>query len=209
MPVPIQYRKSSEAAIATYSYTDISEGTGVVKFYGYSTETSGANLYHLSTNPYYSEEVEVSVSTNTTYNFNLSAFNLPKIIKGTAVINGTIDIKSAAGGTDVDGWILFYIYKVSGSVVSTLGSASTPVYNAAAGAETKHILSVPITISKTNFKKGDILRLTAMIYVYNKVGTNTVSLGIDPQNRDGTYIKPSTDGLITKLEFNCPFVIDL
>ena len=32
MGIPINYRKSAENSITTYAYTDIAEGTGVVKF---------------------------------------------------------------------------------------------------------------------------------------------------------------------------------
>ena len=44
MPIPVVYRKSSENVVASYDYTDLAEGTGVVQYYGCKSQVSGATV---------------------------------------------------------------------------------------------------------------------------------------------------------------------
>ena len=224
MPIPIVYRKSSEAAVASFDYTDIAEGTGVTMFNGFVTEASGAVLgYHLlKSETIYSSKIETESSSYTSgsdytsrinLSFDLPAFNLPKTLKGNANVLFTLWNKCVAAGTSTDAYVKVTIQKWDGTTPTDIVQAMSPATNAAgAGVTVKKIMNIPLAIPMTSFKKGEILRLN--LNVFAKVPASTegqVCIGHDPLNRDGTNIVPSTDDpdTITKLLFYCPFVIDL
>ena len=206
-------------AIASYSYTDIAEGTGIVKFYGFTSENSAAVDYHLGTNPFYagnSPELSWGSAHNTMtleqdLDFDLTTFNMPQTIRGTATINCCI-ASYASGGYNGFTYIIWRLRKYSGTTETEIASVQTPTIVGGNAVTTNEIINVQLTIPLTPFKKGDILRLTALIYNYVDAGGNGFyALGVDPQNRDGTYITPSTDDptSTTKLELYIPFNLDL
>src|SRR4030042_3978975 len=97
MALPITFRKSPEGSVTSYNFYDIAEGTGIVKFYLNATETSSAIAYHLDTNPLYSAVIDVGFAyaaggytQYTDYDFDVSTFNLPKTIRGTGIVQITI-----------------------------------------------------------------------------------------------------------------------
>ena len=72
--------------------------------------------------------------------------------------------------------------------------------------------SVAMTCTKTNFKIGDILRLT--VETWNRktsgtTGTMTYAIGHDPMNRDGAYVIPTTQDNITASHALIPFAIEV
>jgi len=109
MGVPIQYRKSGEEAIASYSFTDIITGLGYVDFYMSTTNDSGSNVYMLNTNQnptnseYTSKEIPDGTSDSLDIDFDSSGFNYPRVIGGDAIIlipwtiqySGDVDVSSA------------------------------------------------------------------------------------------------------------------
>jgi hypothetical protein len=194
MTVPVLYRKSNESTLANYNYSEISEGTGVIKFYGFSTQTDSTKAYALSQNPVYSSDVETSFSVPNGANFDLSAFNLPKTIGGTGIVNACFYVGSGTGYLGV------ILKRVRNGVETNI---VTGVYSPNKAAVGNLLITVPLTIPQTSFKRGDILRLRL-----EATGASCV-IAHDPQNRDGTYNKPSTDKLISKMEFYCPFKLDL
>jgi len=192
MPVPVTYRTGGEGAIASYNYTDISEGTGVVVLNGFSTEASGAGIeYKLTTTTPYSSYIETSGAP---WVFNLSAFNLPKTIKGTAIVKLAAYLIS---GAPTEHTLTVSIQKVTTSGTTTLGSVETPQLSN----PINYTLNIPLT--ETNFKKGDNLRLNIA-----KNGGAPIVLAHDPANREGSYIKPVTT-FPTKLIAHIPFKLDL
>lgn len=210
--------------IASYSYTDIAEGTGVQKFYLAVSEDSSGNDYNLLTQEVYSDEIELiedggyTASANFTkmqdIDFDLSAFNKPKTIGGTGYFTfSTGELTSCSAGQEVLYYFIFKVRKYSGTTESEIASAQSKEYgfgyeaSPTIRAETAFF---PITIPNTHFKRGDILRLTIEIWARgepNVNGAGTFTIGVDPQNRDGTYINPSTDDPTTTTQclFYCPF----
>ena len=95
--LPVAFPIPGESAIASYSYTDIAEGTGVVSFYGAETyDTTASTKYILTTNSIISNNPEI-ISPNGNYDFDLTPFNMPKTIKGTAYFSvGMYEGSSAA-----------------------------------------------------------------------------------------------------------------
>lgn len=204
--LPIAFPIPGENSIASYSYNDIAEGTGILKLYGFVTQDSVSKKYKLSENPLYSDMIEVNNSDAMTIDFNLSEFNLPRTLGGTAMLNAAVGINLAVGGS-ATGHIDITISKVSGGAATTIATAASPTMTAPP--TTLKIICTAINLPQTHFKKGDILRLTTYFNWANLAGTNGMVIGTDPQNRDGTYIKPSTDKTTTKLEFYVPFKLNL
>ena len=210
IPIPV------EAAIASYDYYDIAEGTGIKKFYGYVTKDSAGLKYYLGIDAVYSSLIETvtAAAEYPGYNiqldldFDLTPFNLPRIIKGTALINQAMHV-FVGTKPSVNAYIIYKVRKWDGTTETEIASIQTETITGIA----EKIFSIPITIPKTHFKKGEILRLSVQIYAaIGDPGTGTgggTVIGHDPKNRDGTYLTPSTDDTITLLEFYCPFSIDL
>ena len=210
MTIQKKYIKSQEQAIASYDFTDITEGTGVVNFQGYSSQLSGASLftYFLGKEIVASQDIETSTSGGTakTLTFNTNNFNLPKIIKGETIIrfSGALTYSQVSASTL---YFVVTLQKVSGGVVSDLGTATSYVISKSGNAtEIKNFL-ININVSQTHFKIGDNLRL---VIVMTPGGAGPVASYIahDPQNRAGPIITPVST-YPTNMDVFIPFRIDL
>jgi len=217
MAIPVKYRKSPEL-IATYDWTDVASGLGFVDVKGYVTDDySGVKNYHLGTSDLYSSNVE-SLSESSVLNvyvqkvdvdFDASPFQFPRTIKGTGTINFCAGIRKGSGtGADYWGYYDIKLKKWDGTTETEIAAASGAIVENSSTGDKETIQCVPLTIPETRFEAGETLRLTMQGYVKSD-GTDAVSsvLGHDPQNRDGTYIVPTSDKLMTKFNFHCPFKI--
>ncbi len=224
MTLPKVYRNVGERAIATYDYIDIAEGTGVIKFQGFETETvSAGNFdYNLSRNTLISTEIETTsadVSLVVTpgtklldLDFDLAQFNLPKIIKGTAYIGTSFAITDTGGAGSANGYMIYKLRKWDGSSETEIASVQS--ITRTTGASSCERVSLPLTIPKTHFKKGDILRLTIEGWAFESGGdaTGKITAAHDPSNSEGTIIISANfqgETFTTKLDVHIPFVIDL
>jgi len=220
--IPVHYRGGGENVVASYDYSDIAEGTGIKAFYALVvTGAGGANANILSDEPLYSlviqyalADVSITTEAYVAYvdeSFNLSPFNLPKIVNGTAYLTWT---STNQANTDPDqlGYWEIIISKVSGLDVTTVGSVTD---TAASTSRSLHLQTFKIPLTKTHFKKDDILRLTikgwAKCTETPDTHTRNFYFGTDPQNRDGANIKPSTDDPVTTTvtKLYIPFALDL
>lgn len=214
--VPQVYPTGTERATANYNWTDIADGTGVVIFYG-ASDTDGDQF--LQTQVIYSNGIEVggtAVASGESFNvdFDLTAFNTPKTVKGTAYIEyGHYGAKvNRTGATNMNAYVTFTLYKFDGTTETQIGTNNT--YVTFDATPVKRTFCMTLDLTETSFKAGDILRLTAVGTITGGGGgaeTGRVVIGSDPKNRDGTYITPSSDSpaTITQLILNLPFVIDL
>jgi len=193
--LPISFPVPTEPAIASYNYTDVAEGTGVIIFDGYNTEdNAGTITTRLSSNPISSATIESSFTAGVgTLNYDLTVFNSPRTIKGTA----TVALSAiAVGGTAT---MRAYIKKVAvGGAVTSLGDNTGGVITLTP----KHdVINIPLT--QTHFAKGDTLRLTlTSTYVTDCI------IGNDPLNRNGASVTPSST-FPTTLKIAIPFKLDL
>jgi len=204
-----------EAAIASYAYTDIVDRTGIVLFYGYVAEDSSGKSYKLSQKDVFSAEIEVSgdspISSDSWIkksdrDYDLSSFNLPRIIKG----NATIILSYGLTLEDTETYILVKLRKYDGSSETEIGSAQSKTVNSDDSPATAVL---EITCPQTHFKAGDILRLTIEQWGRRTAGEGASSVvyhGSDPKNRDGSNIVPSTnENVLTQILAYIPFKIDL
>lgn len=204
MPVPIVYRKSQEPSIVSYNYTDISTGTGVVAFNGFQQQVSGAITFGLTQNsPYSAIDADTSQSVNLgtdTLTFDLTAFNLPQRVKGTAYLNFSVELETSGAGY-VD--ITVNLQKVSNGSATTIGTNKMERMSRGGAGTTSKVHNIPLSLTTTHFSKGDNLRLTLAV-----ICSGNAYIGVDPQNRAGTKLNsPST--VPTKMTLYVPFALDI
>ena len=221
--VPLAFPQPSEAAVASYDWTDIAEGTGIVLYHAYVSETSTGDDNHISTAELYSRKIETTATTGSASyaliiekDFDLTAFNTPRTIKGTATVTMCMAVNEhqpngAVAGGVISGYVIARVKKGTTEIAS---AQSQTISLDTTGVPTgiSEMINIPITIPITHFKIGEILRLA--IEGWGKKATTyhcRLTIGNDPMNRDGTYIKPSTDDpiTVTKMDLYCPYKIEL
>jgi hypothetical protein len=218
MPFPQVYQRESERAIASYNYVDIASGTGFVIFYAHASEVAGGLDYHLNTeSSIYSSLIETDAGFGAPpqtidLDFDLSSFNLPQTLEGEALVNFTITAHGGTGTTASSSAVVT-IRKWDGTTETDIATATTPSVSSGVASLVKELMTIPITVPRTLFKKGETLRLNITVTITRTGGSNEVkgTLGHDPRNRDGAVIIPSTDSpdTITQIAFHAPFKIDL
>ena len=158
------------SAIASYDYVDVAEGTGLVKYYGTDFQVSGATIYTsygLIQNPLRSTSASTAPATTRDYNFDLTPFNLPKTVKGTAHFQ--IKLQGAAGNAIR---LSAQLKKVSGTDITNVTDAINSINSVAVD-----WINFQLPCTQTHFKKGDILRLTLAV-----VAAGTGKFFHDPSN---------------------------
>ena len=179
---------------------------------------------HLTTNDIFSSVVATQLGGVTgtggqwvlrkSFNFDLSEFNLTKIIDGTATIEGTFGVKARATN-DTHSYIIFHVIHYDGANETIIGTASTETIDGeSSGAWRVKSFTLPLTLTRTHFKKGDVLRVKAELYGMMDTGAPDdadLMLAHDPQNRDYvsgvTLINASASH--TSLNVYIPFDLDL
>ena len=203
MAIQRRYRNIAQRSIASYDYTDIAEGTGVVKFYAYSSASSLAETYNLTTDSSINSRNIFSSLSGTpgnsyTYNFDLQAFNLSKVVKGTAIVNGLMTYHP---GTNNQVYVKAQILKWDGSTETAISGQIQSQNNV--GVESTFCIKLPLT--ETHFRKGEILRLKMVLYA---IGSDVASLFHDPQGRvAGDFSTTATYS--STLRILMPFRLDL
>lgn len=219
MPVPKIYRKQGERAITSYAYTELADGTGFVIYNLAQTSTTAGNKQILTTKTIYSgasqtnetpmEITDAGASGTFTKridkDFDLTAFNSPRMIRGTAVLNLSFRQNSSAGTGE--SYIIAKARKLAGATETEIASAQTITTLTNTSAK-NYWHAIPIVIPLTPFKKGEIFRLTIEVWPKVGTGTNRVTFGCDPMARDGSYIT-AANNLTTKSTFHLPFNIDI
>jgi hypothetical protein len=198
--------------IASYNYTDVAEGTGVLRLYPFLAGTDAGDLFYMNSNPIYSRVVwyggseivkDGTYHTSINETFSLSAFNTPKTIKGTAMLSFT-------GGTSSTGSPNYYA-KFTISIMKNGVSIADEISPEIIEGER---IVLPMIVPETHFKKGDILQI--QIIGEGKRATSAdrfrVIIGVDPMNREDTTTYPygpSAKGLPSIFTADIPFRIEI
>lgn len=207
MPGPPKEFLHPPTSIATYSYTDIAEGTGVTSFYCATTKDSSGTGYILTANTLYSNDLTSTASISQTgaytrifnQDFDLTAFNFPQTIKGTANINVSWGLQNQISGTV--GLYLKFIIKKNGVEIANVQTET--IDHNDDGVEFTSLLKV--ALAQTHFKKGDVLRVTLEAWSNGQAassGGNVIILHDPKERTEDTW--PSS-----ALRVDVPFVIDL
>lgn len=223
MTIPNTYRKSRENYLVNFDYTDVASGTGIIHFKGFN-----ASGWKLGTGDFYSSSIIAYASAGTTdftkvldLDFDLSSFNSPRTIKGKGIVQFCFIVERKAGNGRSYGYVVAKLRKWDGTSETEIANVTSSTLSSLSSANPeREIACLSLTIPKTHFKKEDILRLTLEGWskVISEGSAGWIGIGTDPKNRDsddegGTRpaITPSTDNpqTITKLDFFCPFEINL
>ncbi len=225
MALPQRIPPVLEKAIATFNFTDIDEGLGFIHLKGFGTESFSATTLGISKNDIFSDPIETKgvdavalggangvFAIEGTLDFDTSIFNLPRTLKGTAYINGSMAVLRNSGTANPTLYIAFTIYHFDGSTETSLGTVNTTKISDTDGVADIKSFSCEITLTEKHFKKGDKIRVTADFFVSRsaqQVVTVTAVIAHDPQNRNGETLITDASANHTTLNMFIPFRIDL
>lgn len=210
--LPINFPLPPESSIASYDYFDLADGTGLKQYYcgagANSTITIGDNFGHISSiadgilfdNPFYAElaagkgdlhvtSANTSDGMSITLTFDLAPFNIPRIIGGFAYLQ--LSVYRNNTGTNTSQFSAVYQKVASGGGTTDLNTTTQFTF-AKNQSSTKFVRQ---QLTQTAFARGDKLRLVITITLSPAVPSATgliYAVGIDPKNRDGTYLIPSS-----------------
>lgn len=207
MPVPQVYRKGNANILQNYDFVDIADGLGYIHYYGLDTKDNSATSYRLVKTPTYSYDVETTQTADTNYNFDSSTFNTPRIAKGTAFVRFQT-LLSSVGGASVTYTVKVQKVATDGTTVTTLGSTTSETITRAGAGTTFTNLLIAVALTQTQIKNGETLRVRIEVDTSFGSGLDRSYFGIDPQNRSGTNITPSST-YATTLDSFIPFRIVL
>jgi hypothetical protein len=228
--LPINFNIPAENVIATYNYTDLAEGTGMSDFYGMAINTgwSGAVSYILTEKNYYSTQArqtttyaapldvhtsgavltaDADPANSFDLDFDLTSFNTPRVIKGTAIIQVPWAQNFSPSGA-LSGALVVQLQKYDGSTETTFASGAVQKRIDASG--TNYYLTtlkVPVS-SEVLFKTGETLRVNVIGRVLDSNGTAQMSMAHDPQARAGSSIYTSSNIASTTFKCSIPFKIE-
>ena len=215
MAVPVIYRKKGDTAIASYDYIDVNEGTGIIEYCGFASCTGLSGSveydYFLTNNKSISSETVFTTYRvwggtepwhGITIDFDV-VFNMPKIANGNAAV--CVPMWAFAGSGTRNSNAKITILKVSGGVETAISSTyqSNSVSGQSAGTYGMTTTTVPLT--RTLFKKGDILRLRLLGTASGGSGGGGALLH-SPISQNS---EASTAGVSSRLSLFMPFVLDL
>ncbi len=208
-----------EAAIASYDYTDIAEGTGVSLFYAfYAVDT--ALIPRMSTTAHYSQTGKeytyggksggMAVVYDET--FESKAFNLPRSIKGTAIFRIPYTYAAAVSDQDLAGQVTITVYTYDGSTQTQVATI-TALKNKPGTGKDVHDNTIELIIPKTLIKKGWTLRVRVQLSLANEGGDERSApwiIGHDPKDAEHSYVGNSTATIThSQMLFYIPFDLNL
>lgn len=207
-----------ESFIATFDSKEIADGTGVIVFDGFSDVEETTTSYNLSNNQPQSNSVltksaTIDVTTFTKVldlDFDLTTFNLPKTIEGTAIINATGEISAQNGTREL--YFIAKIRKWDGSSETEVASVQSQTMTKTTNATVSKTFCMRVAIPRTPYNKGETLRVTMEVWTKNSQNSNyNVFIWHDPSDDStpSTGISSEADsftpGRTSRLTFLIPF----
>lgn len=226
--LPINFAIPGESAIASYNWTDVADGTGVITFYASAKRDSSGYDYVLGTDESERTSLEYTQASSSSsssaekiidLDFDLTAFNSPRIIRGTAKFTIPFNHKSTVGTKTSYGYVIGVLKKYYNSVETIIGTATSISHTSTSSTySTPVIAEMSASLTKTHFEKGSILRLTLEGWGIGETGVTgstvvipyvprdyniTISgtLTFDPENNPNTQT--------SQVKVIVPFDIDL
>ena len=198
--LPVNYRKAGDPVIASYNWVDVADGTGIVKFYGLTSQTTPSIL---NTSAIASKTIETqgappagaSYGLVVDLTFDTNVLSSPRTLKGTAVFNVAGGMYKIGGG-DVSYYPAIRVCKWDGTTETQITSASGAVvalHAAATYEKAANDNTIQVTIPETDFKVGESIRIVSQFYGIGN-GSIPLAMGHSPQNYDTTN---AVGGIIT------------
>ena len=210
---------TTSSTIASFSFEDIADGTGIISFDGAKSVTSSGDNYLLTTQKIYSNDIQtdsVAIPSNNVW-VKVIDKDFDVVLNSSRILKGTCFINALSSGTYVGGVggshsskMIFHIRKWDGSTETTLSTIETET-------KTSTILSgriikewlVDVVLSRTHFAKGEIIRVTAELWGKRSVdGSVAGNFAHDPMKRETTTFPTDAD-YDTSFKINIPFLIEL
>ena len=213
-------------AVASYSYTDIAEGTGTQIFYGANASGAvvGPDYFLQGSTSLYSDYITTygAVSQSTfalivDKKFDVE-FNLPKDVKGRAYVSVPFGGSSGSVDGGRHAYVFSELFHYDGTTETSLASGVSGAFVTMPNEPTINTPYSTITTmfhditAQQHFAKGDKLRCNVKLYA-KKYGADASIAGIihDPMSRDEDVItnKCKEDGESGKLQVHIPFILDV
>ena len=221
MTVPRVYRRNRENTITSFDWVDTATGVGYVDYNGFSSRDNTTISYHLTNGTPWSDTIETTANQSDAgsstkdidLDFDLNPFTVPVTIEGDVITQFSSAIMASATTTKY--FMRLRVRRVRGGVESELGTSRNQEITHADGGDSWKSASntFAITLTQTDFKIGDILRVTVEGWIQD--GNTSCELGFShsPKNQAGTAIDPAADAnqLATHNTFVCsvPYKITL
>ena len=204
--IPTKIPEPPSAAVASFDYTDIASGLGYSTYYGF-TDTGG-NYRLIDNTSVYSEttgdEVQSGGTPAITKTYTSSTFQLPRDIKGKAIINIPVKGQGTTGVVYASGALIHYDGDTAASAVIGQGNGAAATGADVASEEVKYNC-VSFDCTETHVKRGDAIKLKVDIW---STTDNWTITGHDPTNAD--YSPTAGNDLTeTQLKIMVPFKLDL
>jgi len=221
MTITPRFGNVDSPAIASYDWVDIATGTGYIIYYGATTEDSdGTDEIMTDDSDIYSRSIDTNYAIQhgdkftdgaaVDKDFDLTAFTNPYTVKGTAIIQNGIYVTGRASET-ASAYITYNFFKVSGGVETNIGTKTTIQWDKSADAKTYYTTHIRVPMTHTSFAQDDLLRVNVQVFA-SGTGTGTtgdVAFGHDPRNRDGSYITPASQDVISQLKVYIPTKLEI
>lgn len=214
------YRNASESPIASYNYTDLAEGTGVVGLYGSNSSNASSSFALMSEAVYPATNYVEAVATTGSFvkvidvDFD-TTFNLPKRVKGNVFVTFLWGYGYPSLNNSGETYFILRVRKYDGTTETEIAEYTSETVVFGNNTRSYQVRSVKIPVSTIqNFKKGDTFRLTVEVWgkKTNSVQTNHY-LFFDPKDRTTTtYVPAPASGVqpaTSQMRVFVPFVLDI
>ena len=207
MALPTVFGEQS-SPLANYDYYEISEGTGIVNFYGACASTAAATYDYFLTNnsgviSAKGGQEELNQGGDLTLTFSVP-FNLPKYITGNAFVSVPLSLTTSGSAAGRTAYTTITISHYDGSTDTPISSAiqsenfTVGGYNAAL----YKTLTTKLVLTPKQFGKGDVLRIKVVTTMTSGGGTAGGQIAYSPSNQVTGWTNSRLFALI-------PFRIDL
>lgn len=231
MTVPTTYGAPTDTALANYDFVDIAAGVGYELFYfactGKNVNYSNQQQFVINNQTFYSDFIAsgatyTAQNANTytqafSFDFETSAFNLPRVVNGEAIVTVPA-LHRNVDGAEYRVFATTKIYRITDSGASfELGQTSGATWSQTGGAGTlnSEVLTLKVPLTETIIKRDEKIRATVALHGACDAGgpraNNELYMGFDPQGRiSSTRITRNfPSGSVTVATIKIPFKIDI
>ena len=202
-----------------HNFTDVVTGRSFVTLYGGVTRVTGGATYVLSGTTidsaidvfsapfqYYVTIADGQVAgTALDLDFDVTV-NRPVQVEGTAICNVSFGQYAFGAGDDGQYTLTAIFRKYSGVTETDLATAVTDAKDPSDTIKQGRREALPLTIAKTSFKVGDIMRLTLQLKFLATCGaTKKFFIAHEPTNKDTTPVLPND--VDSTLILKVPFIV--
>ena len=207
----------AEKILANYSYSDVSDGTGYIIYYGFAhTETTNTS-YALTTQSSMMSSAVFTTGATTTpiskiadIDFDL-IFNRPQRIKGK--VRATFVFGAAETGTastEGTAYVTIKLRKWDGSTETEIASATSATLTFPAQTATWQKNNVEIDVSTiAAFKAGETMRVTMELYGADNTNQRTIKFYHSPDNEDDPNESGVSETYPTKFMIHIPYLLNI